>query len=492
MLLGLIGILVFFFNQTKLTQLISQKMAKWGTQDPRNPDHVIACEPEQLVELFEKVHLGIFANMGIYFITCLWLVLLHWIIYKHWIRIDYEPFDLDIYRDTLTQHRNDSLIYRYLNIVRLWKLWRMRAIDRLHALRDSCIEQYGLPPTFPFSRYCKLAMRDVVIHILDVHPVCWALLILAFGFTLVRISILRVDNSEKTIIIYGSLSLFVSLVSLFVLISAARVYGGVLRLASVKRYLHIRDEDSSDERSTSINIISEETLDEEVSLIPTGRSSLMYTDTIQQTAKEKIISKSEPFIPDKSLDSKQRSFEDVAPGQPLHFSIFNRFGETMTLMTVDEYRIHSTLVANILKRAQIQTADDSEHKSMWFFRSRKYLVFALQMITFVQSWLLGLSIYYGWSVYHDHPTDIPKHPALFLYVAVGPLITYGLMGMTLEKLVKSTSISADRILETLYAPHSEERVDQSSVSDSWNYIPSSSMQPRPSSNFINSDVMEET
>jgi len=460
MLLGLIGIFIFFFNQSHLTDLVSKGMAKWGTQDPRDPSHVIPCEPSQLVELFEKVHLGIFATMGIYFITCFWLILLHWLIYKHWIRIDFEPFDFAIYNALLQRQRNDFWLLRYLNIKRLWTLWRMRAIDRLHALRYSCIEQYGLPDSFQFSWYFKLSMRDVVIQILDVHPLFWVLLIIAFGFTLIRISIFRVDSSEATLTIYGSLSLVVSLVSLFVLISAARVYGKVLRLGSVRRYLHIRrdfqDEDSSSDPS---HVINEHASDEEVSLLPAVAPSFRFPHephgSMSYGSHRNTIESMAANAPEKT-DSQSRSFQDVAPGKPLTFNVFHRHGEMMTLMTVDEYRTVSGLVSNILARAQIQTSDDSEHKSMLFFRSRRYLIIAIQLIIFVQSWLLGLSIYYSWSAYNDHPKDIPRHPGLLAYIAVGPLITYGLMGMTLEKLVKSTYtgglIRTELILDTLFAP----------------------------------------
>lgn len=460
MLLGMIGIFIFFLNRSQLTGLLTKQMAKWGTQDPGDLSKVIPCKPEQLVDLFEKVHLGIFANMGIYFITCGWLILLHWLIYQYWIRIDLQPFDYAVYRNLLHDHKSEPWYKRFLNVKRTWQLWRLRAIDRLHALRYSCIEQYGLPEGFQFSWYFKLAMRDVVIQILDVHPLCWAVLIVAFGFTLIRISILRVDNSETTLVIYGSLSLAVSLVCLFILISASRIYGKVLRLGSVRRYLHIQNHaEDSDSSSDPSHAINDETRDEAVPLLTDLTPSLKISrdrhSSMNYASQRNTIEAMAATMTEKS-DSLARSFQDVAKGNPLCFNVFQRVGDTLTMMTVDEYRTASKLVGNILARAQIQNSDDSEHKSMLFFRSRKYLIVALQVVTFVQSWLLGLSIYYAWSVYNDVPTDIPAHGGLVTYIAVGPLLTYGLLGLTLEKLVKGTYtgglIRPELILETLFAP----------------------------------------
>ena len=239
MLLGLIAILVFFSHESNLSEKIEHLMAK-AFPLPTEPGHPHAiCSEESLNLLFEKVHLGISATMGIYFLTCMYLVLLHWIIYKHWIRIDYESFDIQTYDREMEAYQRSHWLLRYLNLYRRWKLWRLHGVDRIHALRAACIEQYSLPLDFQFSKYFKIAMRDVVIHVLEVHPICWGILVIALLFTLARTFIhLRVNDSFWTIVIYGSLSLIVAALSSAIYLVSSRIYRKVLALPSVRRHLH--------------------------------------------------------------------------------------------------------------------------------------------------------------------------------------------------------------------------------------------------------------
>lgn len=521
MLLGLIGILILAFHQTKLTMVISERLAKWGVQNPSDPTEILPCSANQLVAVFEKVHLGIVGTMGIYFATCVWLLLWHWMIYHHWNRFDFEPFDGELYQQTLQEHRSDSFL-RYLKIPRLVRLWRMRAIDRLHALRASCIDQYGLPQDFQFSWYFKLAMRDVVIQILSVNPLCWALLILAFGFQFVRLALFRIDNSQLTITIYGVISLFLAAIAGLVYFVASRIYIKVLNLASVKRHLKISVQKfggdfefpGSDELSpldsgpSSIHVTSgRNTYDENAALLrsasmptlqpiksrsptnTTGASSSGFAAAMEaenlgdygMNGGDQDISL-EQQVPehlkaDPIFDGIQHTFQDTASGRAITFNVFSRpVRGTLSIMTVAEYREKSTLVSNILRRAQVRTADDTSHANMLFFKSRRFLVSALQFLVFIQAWVLGLSIYYTWSIYHDQPVDIPKHPSILVFPFIGPILTYAIMGIALEKLVKSSYVAGlirpDLLIETLFSTPSSFHTAEApaSVVDTWHRV----------------------
>lgn len=555
MLLGLIGLLIFMANRTSLTRVLSERMAEWGTSDG-NGGRVLQCQPSQIVELFEKVHLGICATIAIYLLTCIWLILLHWIIYKHWIRVDDKPFNLLVYRSLLSDHHRTHFLLRYLHIPRLLKLSRLRSIDRIQALRRACIEQFGLPVSFPFSIYLKFAMRDVVIRVLEVHPIWWAVLILAFGFTFVRISVLRVDNSNITIIIYAALSFAFTLMTALVLYLADRIYKKVLTLASVRRHLTIQghdehilqtDDDSEHQllgRERMNSSDSENTAHGHSQKIggnryeATERSSLLagsvdndYStrkkvtnrsldqegevsagsereDGSEPEAKDERDSETISFRMDSETysdvgsgdgvhamsinspkeygsigeesDTDVRSFEDLQPETRLKFDVFNRHyaGDTMTMMSVAEYREMSRMVTFMFRRAQMQTKDDVEHKGMLFFRNRHYLVFALQFITFFQSWILGLAIYYSWSIYNDPPRAPLASSTLFILLSMGPILTYALMGLVLAKLVKSIYtgglVRPDLLLETMFQPdRSSDAHSSAQFSDS---VPVSQME----------------
>lgn len=538
MILGLIGILILAFHQTKLTLVISEHMAKWGVQNPLNPVEVLPCSPSQLVAVFEKVHLGIVGTMGIYFTTCVWLLLWHWIIYHHWEGFDFEPFDGERYQEMLREHRSDSVWLRYLKLPRLVKLYRLRAVDRLHALRASCIDQYGLPQDFQFSWYFKLAMRDVVIQILSVNPLCWALLILAFGFQLVRLALFRVDNSTITIIIYGCISCILALVAGLVYFVSSRIYIKVLNLASVKRHLNISvqklggdfefpgyddtfggpldpgpssmivsgnrgaygsggsagsggsnyDETASLLRSSSMPSFRQGQNQQQKSAVgpnpsPSGFAAAMEAassgiDDMDAHGIPLVDQVPSPhYKADPINDSIQNTFQDTASGRPITFNVFSRpVRGTLSIMTVDEYREKSTLVSNILRRAQVRTADDTAHENMLFFKSTRFLVSALQFLVFIQAWVLGLSIYYSWSIYRDKPTDIPKHPGVLAFPFIGPLITYAIMGLALEKLVKSSYVAGlirpDLVIETLFSTPSSFYTAEAppSAVDTWHRV----------------------
>jgi hypothetical protein len=444
MLLGLIAILVFFFHESNLSEKISHLMAR-AFPISVGPGHpAIICSEEDLNVLFEKVHLGISATMGIYFLTCIYLVMLHWIIYKHWIRIDYESFDTRLYDRTITAHQQSHWFLRYLHLPRQWRLWRLHGIDRIHALRAACIEQYGLPQDFQFSKYFKLSMRDVVIHVLEVHPICWAILVVALLFTLARTFIkLRVNDSVWTIVIYGSLSLCVSALSATIYIITARIYRKVLALPSVRRHLHTKAASFDDHfEPTALSSNYDEEADDSPLLGSMKDSS------------------SGPFLTSFELtkDDEEPAFEHIGHGKTLQFQVFKSLGDNTVLMSVDSYRESAARVTRILRRSQTPTVDDQNHKSWLFFRSTRFLIAAVQVITFLQTWLLGLSIYYVYSIYKDVPRDPPKHPAIVLYVFLGPLITYGLMGPTLSKIVKASytggCIRPELILECLFLPKS--------------------------------------
>lgn len=516
MLLGLIGILILAFHQTKLTLVISEHMAKWGTQNPLDPNEVLPCSANQLVAVFEKVHLGIVGTMGIYFATCVWLLIWHWLIYHHWEGYDFEPFDADRYQQMLMEHRSDVFLLRYLNLPRLVKLWRLRAVDRLHAVRASCIDQYGLPQDFQFSWYFKLAMRDVIIHILSVNPLCWALLILTFGFQLVRLALFRIDNSQITIIIYGCISLVLAGVAGLVYFVSSRIYVKVLNLASVKRYLKIsvqkfggdfefpnEEMGPLDGAPASLNFSSIHEYDESAALLRSASMPSFAQSPKKTTATSSAFSAAmdsaesvdsgesghdtESGIPlegipahqkaDPLFDSIQHTFQDTASGRNITFNVFSRpVQNTLSIMTVDEYREKSTLVSNILRRAQVRTADDTAHENMLFFKSTRFLVSALQFLVFIQAWVLGLSIYYTWSIYHDHPTDIPRHPSVLVFPFIGPILTYAIMGVALEKLVKSSYVAGltrpDLLIETLFSTPSSFHTAGSSanVMDTWHRV----------------------
>lgn len=420
MLLGLIAILVFIFNETGASEHISHSMSLRFPLPQKDCD---ICPDESIIILFEKVHLGISATMGIYFVTCIYLVTLHWLIYRHWIRIDIEPFDMALYESISSAHNNTHPVLRYLHLPRLYRLWRLHGIDRIHALRAAAIEQYNLPKDFQWSKYSKLAMRDVVIHILEVHPICWGILVLALLLTFARVYVsIRVENTDISMSIYGGLSLIIATLSGVIYLLAARIYRKALNLPSIRKHLHTKAGAFADEFDP------EPRIDEETSLLT--RRSLHSEDL--------SLNNSDPATKARH-DGHEHSFEDVVHGKPLHFKIFKRLGDVIHMMSVDEYREQSRVVGGILRRAQNPTEEDEHHKNMLFFRSRRFLLSALQVVTFCQTWVFGLSVYYIYSAYRDAPQMPPKMPWLVIpFMFVGPLITYGIMGPTLAKLVKAT------------------------------------------------------
>lgn len=426
--------------------------------------HKIICSEEDLNLLFEKVHLGISANMGIYFISCLWLVLLHWIIYKHWIRIDYEAFDYRAYQRLKQSHEQLPLLIRWIHLPNRYKLWNFHGIDRIHALRGSCIEQYNLPSEFQYSKYLKFAMRDVVIHVLEVHPICWAMLLVALLLTFGRNFLgLRVNDSLVTLMLYGGLSLLVAAFSLGVFIYAAIIYRRVLRMPSVRAYLHSSDAayDSSFEPHESAVSMSTQYSNDHFD----ASSPLLGSGHRKSHGRSSGSSGSSSNFAQLGAvsDADDTMFDTTAwHGRTLPFQIFSEDGHAddapITLMSVDKYREYSSRVRHILKRVATPTDEDNDHKSALIFRSRRLIIAALQIITFAQTWLLGLSIYYIYSIYVDTPRDPLKYPILNVFPFIGPLLTYGLMGPTLSKIVKATYtgglVRADLLLEALFLPPS--------------------------------------
>lgn len=478
MLLGLIAILIFMLHESHLSDKIAGLMARAFPIRGPHGDKII-CTEEDLNLLFEKVHLGISANMGIYFIACLYLVFLHWIIYKHWIRIDYEAFDYRAYQRLKQSHESLPAVIRFLHLPNHLKLWRLHGIDRIHALRGACIDHYHLPSDFQFSKYLKFAMRDVVIHILEVHPICWAVLVIALLFTFGRNALgVRVNDSLVTLMIYGALSLVVALCSLLVYIYMAVVFRKVLKMSSVRAHLH--SSDAAYDRSF-------EPSETAISMSTHGRSS---HSSGHHTDDEVTLDASSPLLSSKHRNWSSSSFSheasmgsdtsmaadsdesqfDTTPwrGRPLPFQIFGEEGHghgdgLLSLMSVDRYREYSNRVRHILKRVAASTDEDEAHKSALFFRSRRLIIIFLQVITFVQTWLLGLSIYYVYSIYVDIPKAPLPYPILNAFPFIGPLITYGLMGPTLSKIVKATYtgglVRADLLLEALFLPQSHEHPD---------------------------------
>jgi len=482
MLLGLIAILVFVLHEThlstKFATMLASKLKPVGETGP------VLCPSEELNLLFEKVHLGISGTMGIYFLTCIYMVLCHWIIYKHWIRIDYEEFDHVLYDRLYHEHHSSPFFLRYFNFSRIWRLWRLNGTNRIHALRKACLHEYGLPSDFQFSKYFKFSMRDVVIMLLEVHPICWAILVVSLLFTLARTFIkLRVNNSFWTLFIYGCLSLVVSALSATIYLVMARVYRKVLVMPSINRHLHKPSSSSSFSNGSSHNAFYDNAKYE------AEEDDHHYAASDEHTCKSLLhFSSKSPFSSSSSLwrdysasvggggggDSIQQGLHQQQPfsdseepncghtdhRKELHFKVFRSEHEMTTLMSVDEYRRYAKIVRRIFQRSCQPTEEDDAHKSLIFFRSKRFIVLSLQVVTFLQTWLFGLSMYYVYSAYADHPTAVPQHAWFAVpFVFVGPIITYGLMGPTLSKIVKATYtaglIRPELIIETLFLPPSK-------------------------------------
>jgi hypothetical protein len=275
--------------------------------------------------------------------------------------------------------------------------------------------------------------------------------------------------------IYGGLSAAIALLSGGIYFFAARIYRKVLALPSVKRHLLTAgatgDDPSPVPNADFANPDQAVALEEDGLACPTaGLSSATSShDDFDSVSMKSIRPTSSSWsyvgsgpgaevLVDKTQDQVEHSFEDTVPGKQLHFQVFKRHGQTLALMSVDDYRVHSTRVRNILTRAASPTIDDDEHKSKLFFRSTKFLVLALQIVTFLQTWALGLSIYFLYSIYRDKPTQPPHYPITIAFLFFGPLVTYGLMGPTLAKLVKATYtgglVRPELILEALFQPKS--------------------------------------
>lgn len=473
MLLGLIAILVFIMHESSVAGKFAHWLGKTFTLKEPN-GHKLECGESDINLLFEKVHLGISANMGIYFLSCIYMVLLHWLIYKHWIAIDYEPFDVRAYQRLKQSHDALHPVMRFFHIPNRRKLWRLHGIDRLHALRAACIEQYRLPSEFQFSKYMKFAMRDVVTHMLEVHPICWAMLVIALLFTFGRNLLgIRVANSEITLIIYSVLSLIVSALSAALYYITSRIYKKVLRMPSVRRHLLTKGGslDSSFDPSDnilrmtsaeSLNHTEEDTMGDENASSSTplllaergfGRGSTLSSSTKTSSSGSFRGSTVSDFAVD---DSDETMFDTKAwHGRHLPFQIFSDHStDTLTLMSVDKYRMYSSRARNILQRANAPSEEDSDHKSALFFRSRRFIVSALQVVTFAQTWLFGLSVYYIYSIYADVPRDPLRYGFINALPFIGPIITYALTGPTLSKIVKATYtgglIRPDLLLEALF------------------------------------------
>lgn len=484
MLLGLIAILMFMLHETHLAEKIATLMAKaFPIRGPHGTK--IVCTEEDLNLLFEKVHLGISANMGIYFITCMYLILLHWIIYKHWIRIDYEEFDFRAYSKLKQAHDSLPVVLRFLHIPNHLKLSRLHGIDRMHALRRACIEHYQLPSDYQFSKYLKFAMRDVVIHMLEVHPICWGVLGFALLFTFGRNAVgVRVNDSLVTLVIYGALSLFVSFCSIGIYIYMAVVYRKVLRVDSVRKHIHSADaayDRSFEPSDTAVRMSSQDPMtdDEQYDMSSPLLSRAHRNSSSSSFGHHNYSSgtgSSSNFASSFSLvsDSDETVF-DTKPwhGRSLPFQIFadadahggdgHGHGGSLKLMSVDEYRKYSSRVRHILSRVSTPTDEDHAHKNALLLRSRRLVIAALQLVTFVQTWVLGLSVYYVYSIYADIPKAPIPYPILNAFPFVGPIITYSLMGSTLSKIVKATYtgglVRPDLLLEALFLPKSHEHPD---------------------------------
>lgn len=492
MLLGLIAILMFMLHETHAAEKINTLMAKaFPIKGPHNTK--IICSEEEMNLLFEKVHLGISANMGIYFLTCMYLIFLHWIIYKHWIRIDYEEFDMRAYSKLKQAHDSLPAVVRFLHLPNQLKLSRLHGIDRMHALRRACIEHYQLPSDFQFSKYLKFAMRDVVIHMLEVHPICWGVLGAALLFTFGRNAIgVRVNDSLVTLMIYGALSLVVSFCSLGIYIYMAVVYRKVLRVESVRKHIHSAAaayDRSFEPSDTAVRMSSQD--------VVTDDESYDISSPLLSSAHRNSSSSSfghHHYSSGSGRDSFGSAFSNVADsdvtvfdttpwhGRTLPFQIFSAVdsshdshgadegshgghghGGSLKLMSVDEYRKYSSRVRHILNRVSTPTDEDNKHKNALLLRSRRLVIAALQLVTFVQTWLLGLSIYYVYSIYADIPKAPIPYPILNVFPFVGPIITYAFMGTTLSKIVKATYtgglVRPDLLLEALFLPQSHDHPD---------------------------------
>lgn len=131
--------------------------------------------------VFELVHLVVFIILILYILIAFFIACVSIVIFKTWMRLESYKYgrisilnnNVDDVRkryEELSNKRKHIPIRKLIhNIKLLWRLHRAYGDYQYHVIRKNFIHQHQLPDNFPFARYLKRCMKQIVSSMVEFH-----------------------------------------------------------------------------------------------------------------------------------------------------------------------------------------------------------------------------------------------------------------------------------------------------------------------------------
>jgi len=240
-ILGIVSFLLFGLKRFGVFDIIFVWVSKFYK--------VPAVESE---EIFEKVHMLLFAFAMIYLLICFYFVILHIIIVRQW-NTD-EKKSKETFLADIDYHKGKNVFRRFFAWFCLHKLVRSFSYAKAiiyYQLRKSLIMTNELDPSFDFAIYMKYCMRDLTERLLHIHAYIWIVLLLLLWINWGRYKLISFTKELQGFFVLVGCGIVILFALIILLVKCHSVQQKILNLRIVKKYntrnsMSITNEESDD------------------------------------------------------------------------------------------------------------------------------------------------------------------------------------------------------------------------------------------------------